>query len=169
MKNLLALLVLLASSLMTAQATSLHPDTFAKQAMLLTWNIDERSYLASKEIIGGNIKVNVVTKKLELVIDTRFDCPPNALCAAFIPQIKFEIPLESVKTDSCGVVVYKAYEDKRPVDGKLTRIVVRDNSNSICEMVYVAHTMIKMETAGYNRISGEEIRTTSTFTADLLQ
>jgi hypothetical protein len=162
-------LILIASLIVSTSvfARSLHPDTFAKKATLKTWQFDDNSYLSNLDIIAGDIKVNEVMKKVELML-VDDNCPANALCVRG-PLIRIELPLISVEKDSCGVVTYHALSDKMPVDGTRQELIVRDNQLSICEIVYSAHTTIQYNVKFWNRMTRDLIEQESYLTADRLQ
>ena len=152
-----------------AHATSLHPDTFSQSAKLLTWNFENDSFLASKNVRGGTVTVNAVKKEVSIRFDLRNNCPPNAFCLAYIPTYEITLPLKKVETDSCGSVIYTAERNMLPVDGTHEKLVVTDVSHSYCEMVYVAPTMIKYSESFFDRLNGKFVKTKSHMTADRLE
>ncbi|HAZ13436.1 MAG: hypothetical protein A2X86_14570 [Bdellovibrionales bacterium GWA2_49_15] len=152
-----------------AQATSLHPDTFTQSAKLLTWEFDAESFLSTRGVRGGTVSVNAVSKIISIRFDLRNNCPPHAFCIAYIPTKEVTLPLKKVVTDSCGSVTYTAELNKLPVDGIHEKIVVTDVSQSICEMVYVAPTMITYSEGYFNHQDGKFVKTKSYLTADRLE
>ncbi|MBI2519574.1 MAG: hypothetical protein HYV97_04130 [Bdellovibrio sp.] len=152
-----------------AHATSLHPDTFSHSAKLLTWNFDSESFLSTKSVRGGTVSVNEVTKEVSIRFDLRNNCPPNAFCIAYIPTYQVTLPLKKVETDSCGNVIYKAERNMMPADGIHQKLVVKDVSRSICEMVYVAPTMITYSEAHFDHHNGKLVKAKSYLTAETLE
>jgi hypothetical protein len=140
-----------------ALARSLHPETFTRKAELISWDFDPSSNLAKLDILDGQVKVNAVTKYVSLSFQYPMPCEPNMFCAAVMESTEIKIGLVEVVKDGCGVVTYTGRQDKRPVDGAMTEIIVRDNSNSICEILYPAMTTIELNYSFYNRLTGQEI------------
>ena len=151
-----------------SNATSLHPDTFSKKAELLTWNLAKDSFLSNKKVEGGVVKVNAVTKTVTIVFDLANNCPPHAFCFAYIPNYTLELPIVSITKDSCGVVTYVAEKNLMPVDGGDEKLVINDNSASLCEIVYPAHTTINYSEKFYDRQHGKLVAHSSYLTADQL-
>lgn len=168
MKNFLVLSLVVLSVISTAQARSLHPETFTRSASLLTWDFDPSSRLAEVDILEGSIRVNAVTKVVKLTLQYPFPCPIGMICMQVIENEVIELPLTEVKRDGCGVVVYTAQKDKRPVDGALTEIIVRDNSRSVCEIIYPAMTTLEYNVRFYNRMTRDEVVQNSYLTAEKL-
>jgi hypothetical protein len=168
MKTIVGLLFVLLV-MTNVQARSLHPETFTKTAELLTWDFDQDSYLNNYEVINAQVQVNEVTKIARLVFNVKNNCPPNAFCVAYIPVLTIELPLKTVKSDSCGAVVYTAEENKMPVDGTHQILKITDYSNSICEMVYVADMTIEYSNKFYNRRNAHVVLQQSFFTAEKFQ
>lgn len=81
----------------------------------------------------------------------------------------FEVKIVDITVDGRGVRTYKAREDQRPVDGYLQEIIVKDNSRSLCEMVYAAPTMIEFNSSYYDRQGGKAVNLHHFLTADQLE
>ena len=167
MKTLILLFAIITTT--AASATTLHPDTFLRTAELRTWDFDQDSHLKDLDITGGRLRVNAVRKQLSLVFDLAWSCPPNALCAMVMPEHRIDLPIVEIKRDSCGVVTYKAERNMMPADGTHQIITVKDNTHSVCEILYPAPTIITYSVAFYNRMSAEVINQKSFFLADQIK
>ncbi len=152
-----------------AQARTLNPETFVKTAQILTFDFDQDSSYSQREFVGGEIRVNAVTRHAVLTLQPAYYCPPNALCAPFVESIKIELPITNVEKDGCNIRTYTAMKDERPVDGSLKELVIKDYSHSPCEMVYVAPTTIQYTLKYYDRLHGRGVEQNSRFTADELK
>lgn len=168
--NQIVALVLIGISFVAANshARSLHPDTFAKKAELVTWNFAKNSILKNQEILGGVVKVNNVTKQASILFELANNCPPNAYCIEIVRAHTLELPIVSVKKNSCGEITYTAEKNMMPVDGLHKKLEIRDTTFSVCDIVYPAATMIKYSEKFYDRIQGKLIERTSHLTADQL-
>lgn len=134
------------------------------------WTVDSSLSVAS-DITGGSILINARTKQLTMTIDKKNSCPPHALC--FVPPVVEYTLTYAVETDSCGAKVYSASRDLRAVDGVLISIKVRDNTQcgTISSMPFIplADTEVILETAHFDHLSGEEVKTHSTFEGEALR
>jgi hypothetical protein len=173
MKTIIMILALTFGTL--SNATSLHPDTFKKHqhhektADLRTWDFDVDSHLRTLDVIGGQVFVNHVTKKAALILGIHNSCPPGRYCVAYIPIHKIELDIQDISVDGCGVVTYKAVRDMMPVDGIREVLTVKDNSRSMCEIIYLAPTYIDYTETYYDRINGKLVNLHSRMTAGNLE
>lgn len=118
---------------------------------------------------GGKIQVNEVTKKVRLILQSRPYCPPNAMCiAAFIPH-RIELPLIKTKVDGCGIITHIAEIDRMPVDGAKETLIVRDNSKSPCEVMFLALTQVMYKKKFFNQLQGRIVRQSSSYLGEMLQ
>ena len=78
--------------------------------------------------------LNFDKSEVELNIQVAFRCPEGRICAQVMPvPVSVELPIVSVKTDSCGVRVVEAQLDNRSADGELQNIEIVDPSHITCE------------------------------------
>ena len=140
------------------------------RADLTRWTIDPQLYFANS-IDGGTVVLNLSSKTLDLTLFTAMPrCLPPRMCPMYMPApIMISLPIVSVRTDDCGTVIVKAREDRRPVDGGLQTLVLRENGMNHCPS-FVARpgteVVYKTESAG---MSGYIEKTRSTFEGDILR
>jgi hypothetical protein len=150
MKNLIIATALLISSL-SAQATSLHPDTFAQVSKLTKLDLAPEIFGTPKSV---TVKLNTVVNTITLEAKYAQPCPPPRLgmvsCMAVGREdLRIELPIVSKKIGGCGQTIYVAKKDKRPVDGNLNAIQLVDNRTMTCrialrpdQMTIVSHKMV---------------------------
>lgn len=146
-------LVVLAGFLATsAEARSLHPDTFKKTSQLIEFDLPKNMH----ELLPSVLTIDSVKKTATLILNPRPFCPPGHFCAAVMPQpIVYTLPIVDSKQDNCRVTRYVARKDQRPVDGSLEQLLIIDRTNSICEsMADVSHLKVEVRhitvTSGMN-------------------
>ena len=152
MKTLFIALALLVS--VNSQATSLHPDTFAQATTLKV--INQSSNLETVE--SADLKLNAVTKQLEITLKFRQICPPPrpgqfACLAVSRGPLKIQLPIVSESKGRCGTTIYTAQRDDRPRDGNFNRVRVLDHRTMTCEIALPFNAMTQVEltmvTAGF--------------------
>jgi hypothetical protein len=146
MKNVFLALALLVSTV-SAQATSLHPDTFAEVAKLTKLSLDKEQF--AEYVVGAEVKLNTVRNVISLRVDFKQMCPrarPGQVTCLAIgrPPMVIELPIVSVRKSDCGDV-YVAKQDRRPVDGNFEQIVLKDMRAALCEIVIPADGMTQVE------------------------
>jgi hypothetical protein len=131
MKALVATLALLVG--FQAQATSIQ---IGLAYVLPTVEINKKA-----TNFVGDVKVNLHEQYIELDIykdpcGTLTAKPGEVTCKA-MPMLVDQVSVKFQKRtqDACGTVIYSGKEDRRPVDGPLTKIQVVDNTYNTCEMV----------------------------------
>ncbi|HAZ13033.1 MAG: hypothetical protein A2X86_09595 [Bdellovibrionales bacterium GWA2_49_15] len=169
MKKIFTTIWLVLFGLSTANATSLHPDTFLQVADLITWDFAVDGHLRTLDVTGGKVKINPVTKIASLTFDLANDCPVDAHCFVSIPEFKIELPIIKITRDRCGVITYVAERDLMPVDGALEKLVIKDTTSSVCEMFYSAATTISYDETYVDRIEHRTETRHSRMTAEKLQ
>lgn len=160
-----------------AIATLLSLNTHARsmkttlEAKLRTHHFDSRSPLAELEIVDSKVLLDFYNDKIELSFTLPWSCPPNALCAMVMPMRVFSVETLDIETDDCGMTIYQAQQDDRPVDGLFQKITVRDHSNSSCPQIMIyppLETSIEYTVKFYDRLNGKPVEYTHRFTADRL-
>ncbi len=71
-------------------------------------------------------------------------------------MLTVKLPIVSKTTDSCGITTYVAEKDARPADGALKKVVVKDFSQMICDMVVTAQVQVEYFTSFFSRQDGKE-------------
>ncbi len=168
MKNFIFAMLLVIGGLNAASARSLNPETFVKEANLITWDFDVDSHLRSFDVTGGKVSVNPVTKIANVTLNLANNCPVGAYCFAYIPEFKIELPITKIEKDGCGVVTYRAERNEMPVDGAKNTLVIKDTTLSVCEMFYPAATTITYDETFINRLQGQTETRHSRMTAEKL-
>lgn len=170
MKKILATLSLL-SALFAVSAAEARPPIRGAHASLTSLNVDENLHGGTR-FVSGMISVNEGTETVQLILQPAYrPCPRFQICTAVMPPVyTVNLPIVSQTIDNCGIVTTIAEEDKRPVDGFLTRIVVRNYSAMVCDLHVEQPTHIELRTESSRFTStGEAVSTYSTFTADYLR
>ena len=72
------------------------PRHFFTSAKLLTWNFENDSFLASKNVRGGTVTVNAVKKKSQFALTSGTTVLPM-LFVAYIPTHEITLPLKKSK------------------------------------------------------------------------
>ncbi len=69
--------------------------------------------------------------------------------------------------DECGIIQTVASVDKRPVDGKLTEVTIKNNRNSTCPTFAPLSALeVIVKQTWWNRFEHAEVTTSETFEAD---
>ena len=172
MKKIILTLLFVFCGVSSANATSLHPDTFLQSANLLTWDFDVDSHLRHLDVTDGTLTVNPVSKVASLTFNLANHCPPNAYCLHYLPyapDYKIQLPITKTSKDRCGVVTYVAERNMMPADGVHEKLVIKDTSFSVCEMFYSSATIISYDETFVNRIEHRTETRHSQMTAEKLQ
>ena len=169
MKKIILTLLFVFCGVSSANATSLHPDTFLQSANLLTWDFDVDSHLRHLDVTDGTLTVNPISKVASLTFNLANTCPPNAFCLIYIPEFKIQLPITKISKDRCGVVTYVAERNMMPADGAHEKLVIKDTSFSVCEMFYPSATIISYDETFVNRIEHRTETRHSQMTAEKLQ
>jgi len=110
---------------------------------------DEISYFGNLQN-EGKLNINLKLKSISLEIPRNMpSCPadePECKLAMVMPfPFETALPLVSIETDFCNVTEYRAVKDDQFRDGFKMEIVVRDNRQSHCKMLYPAKIEVSME------------------------
>lgn len=168
MKKLIGLAAFVVA--LQAQATGLHPDTYARFAKMTEWQMTEANPLRPDAIYGGRVVLNKFTQKIRLDLQVTPSCPEGAYCyVGPIFKTITEASIVKQSTDDCGVVTYTAIHDELPVDGNKVTVTLQDTSLSRCDQAYAAPTIIEHELQYWNRMGGFMVEHHSQFMADVLQ
>jgi len=112
---------------------------------MVVYNVEEnRSNSPSSLYSEGTVNVNLKAKKISLKIGRHMPRCPDSMPMCIQPMVMplpllIELPLVEVKNVGCNVIEYRAMTDATPVDGPKKEIIIRDNSQSPCEIVYPAN------------------------------
>jgi hypothetical protein len=162
MRTILILSLALTSVL--AQAASrgiVDKNKTARSAQLDQSDLDSKLGLGNN-VVSANIKVDIPQNKVTLTLYTQ-NCPKNALCMSPTQVTAVDLPVVTNDYDSCGVNVILASQDRRPVDGSLQTLVIRDNTQNLCPTKKaLLETEVVYETESFTR-GGVDLKTTSTF------
>ncbi len=118
--------------------------------------------------ISGTIEVNygqnTVTMHATGLVHP--NCKPsiNTICPQYlaIKNLDVTLPIVSIETNSCGILVVTAAKDERPVDGDLKTLTVEDASHMTCQTFVKYVEKATYTTAFYNRLNGKEEKAEST-------
>ena len=145
------------------------PELPVPKDLILT---DDLQVLRGKGFFGGNVVVDLAAGTIRLRLDPTFPpCPEGMACAAVMPPTEV-VQLEGAETrvNECGVVHTVAADDRRPVDGALTRVRVTDNRRNRCPTFAPLHpTEVLYERVWYDRMGGGERRVSVLLTGDGLE
>jgi hypothetical protein len=93
------------------------------------------------------------------------DCPPPP-----VKNYSYEVSILKVQKTSCGTIEYVGRENLIPVDGMDTHIQVVDNTKNRCKtLIALEPTEIKLEIEFFNRQDGKYIKSSSSFSAEMLK
>jgi hypothetical protein len=170
MKNAMISLALFVASL-SANATSLHPDTFVQAARLTDIRMD-KGY--TDTVVAAQIQVNMVTKVARLTLKHPTICGSARVgqpaCLGFRSDTVIEVPIVSSHIDTCGSRVITARKNMMPVDGPLVQLVIKDNRTMTCKtFVAVPGTEVYYKMQFYNRFQGGLITQESVLTGESLR
>ncbi|HEX4925836.1 MAG TPA: hypothetical protein VFV50_17215 [Bdellovibrionales bacterium] len=156
MKNAIVSLFMILAGL-SANATSLHPDTFAQVAQLTEIKLDPQY---SKQIVSAQIYVNEVRKTIKLVMQHSRECMGRpgqpSVCLGFPSDEVIELPLVAKTKTACGSTIYIAREDNRRADGLLQELRVLDHRTMTCEIMLPRGRMthVQLLQSWFNRMQG---------------
>lgn len=144
----------------TAQATSLHPDTFAKYSTMENIQVEGNSSIS---FTGGMLKLNAVSKQLELTLNRSFRCAQpghgKIRCLSMPAPVTVTLPIIATYETYCGSTVYVARKDNRRADGVLNEVRVLDHSTMTCEIPLNPNRMTVVEYVHsfYDRLNRGEV------------
>ncbi len=168
--TLLSLFTLASSAFAQADVQSLSPRRHVEFAELLEINLDEQLADGAPSLIsGGTIKLDYRAKMAELTVFRSFHCPRDLYCIQMMPSpIIVKLPIKSIRFDACGTRVIDARLDRRPVDGALQTLRIKDHTSNTCpHLIALPDTSIAYKTKSSGR--GGYVETNSTFTAEALE
>jgi hypothetical protein len=94
------------------------------------------------------------------------DCKPsiNTICPQYLTLKKLDVtlPIVSIETNSCGILVVTAAKDERPADGALKTLTVEDASHMTCQTFAPYVEKASYTTVFFNRVNGKEEKVQST-------
>jgi len=124
--------------------------------------------LTSRRVLSGKGVVDLKAKKIEIVLNVVHVCPPGMSCATVVPPpLAIKVPLLKVTRDDCGGVTYKGHLDRRPVDGALEDVTVKDNTHFHCPtLVALPRFEVIYKTSSYRWKSPNQVHTHSTMTGE---
>ncbi len=163
MKFPIAIFATILASAITAQAFSI-----TDRRVFETTNHKISESHVSSGVQSGEIQADYGQKTVKMTLHPAMTaCPQGMLCAQVMPSpVVVELPIVSIKVDTCGILEVTALKDRRPLDGSLQQIKFYDATNVKC-MFFVAYVQkATYETRFYSHVDGAEIRSVSTM--DLL-
>ncbi|MBI3542173.1 MAG: hypothetical protein HY075_02720 [Deltaproteobacteria bacterium] len=163
--------------LSVAACLSLVTAAHARSPMPPVWSADlthvdlDEQLPYKNQVESASITLDYAKGTATLVMPRRFYCPPRAMCAQMMPMpIVVSLPIVERLTDACGSRIVHAKLDRRPVDGTLQSLSVRDNRSNRCPtFAALEATEVVYKTQGYHRVERREIETRSTFSGDALR
>lgn len=154
-------------SLFFTAAILLSATVFAqneKLSGLREFNIVKSDFAASHaaETGDGSLTIDFTKSSVKLFVTRKHTCPPNMMCAQFMPApLIVELPITSLKTDSCGIHTIVAREDKRPVDGSLSVMTIKDATDMTCKTLVAVANEASYQTSYVDRVKGKDVTATS--------
>jgi len=148
-----AFILLLAMITIAGVAKSSEPSDFANisSAELISWHFDPDSSVAQLDIQGGRVILNLDKKTIVLSLRSPANCPVGAMCLIANSYHWISLPLVEIRRNSCGEISYYGLRDLTPADGRREELIIHDNSQSNCEILYAAKTIAIYREGLYNR------------------
>ncbi len=112
---------------------------------------------AVQDVGVGQLVVDYSASKLSLSVELRPNCAPGMMCAQVIRILKAELPITSIKTDSCGIHTVIASKDDRPVDGSLNKVTFSDVTDMTCKTFVAVIPQATYESSFFDRLSGKAV------------
>ena len=170
MKLAYALTILALTIAVNATATTI--SSLKKEAKLTRLQIDNKLNLSNA--VSGKVEISyiaAVTEKnyIELTIYRAMKCTTRVCPRVAYPPYVVKVQLIDQAQNDCGVITYSGKTDRRPVDGDLQKIEVKDNTKNHCPtFVALAPTDVVYTTEVVDRRSGSTIKTRSRLTGEKL-
>lgn len=127
--------------------------------------------VSNARIVIGDSEEGSGGQVARLMLNFRRSCPPRAMCPAVMPAPKtVELPIVSQYNDRCGTQVYLARLDRRPVDGGLQELTIKDNTYNRCPHAKpMDPTEVTYETRSARRMSSDSEGAVSFFSGEALR
>jgi hypothetical protein len=123
--------IILSAALLTISSFGFQFDS--SSAVIETAHFDKFSNLSKRVFETGMVRINKTTNTIILSLEFESNCGTDRICARMNSNtLQYILPITDQDVDECGVVYYKAYENKIPVDGNETVITVTDYSKNTC-------------------------------------
>lgn len=120
----------------------------------------------SLPVLGGTVAV--AAGQVDLAMQFRQACPPNALCADVMPTpFATRLPLVAVQPSLCGDR-FIAQIDRTPVDGVAEKIEIIDYSRATCEIMLPSIARAVYTRVSYDRRLGRRVVHTYHFNLNAL-
>ena len=165
MKTLLLIASLLVGAVSSAQVTLVNPTKG-----VLNFKVVNATYSKAHVFNAGEGSVTVDFDKSLVtlnVVEIHQPCPKGMMCTMDIrAPLHVELPVVSVKADSCGVKTIVARQDMRPVDGALEQITVTDPSHMTCQTLVAVVPQATYTTQYFDRRNGKNVTDESDMNLD---
>lgn len=133
--KLIAIAVAFSAFAIQAQAAGLNDVTQGARYAISNIQTGQVNQLLPGNRVSGRLTLDAATRTLDVYFVSGFFCPPGSMCPMMMPApVQATLPVSSVQIDRCGTIIITAKEDKRPVDGALKMITVRDYSRTTCRI-----------------------------------
>ena len=155
-------------NLITASALIMGSITFAapKGEGVQEFKIVSATYAKEhvKNAKGGSLTADYEKRTLKLRVESAPVCPVGMMCPQVLKIMNVELPIVSEETDSCGFHTVTARLDKRPVDGALQEIVLRDVIHQTCPTIVQVIPKATYTTSATNMLTGKTLTAVSELT-----
>ncbi len=154
MKKLLLAITMLIGAVSSADTEML------KAQGLLQFKVEKANFSVGhvRNPGGAELTLNYDQAQVKLFVAELNQCPPNRMCAMVLRRpLMVELPILSVKTDSCGIRHVVAAQDSRPVDGILQQITILDPSQMTCKTFVAVKATATYKTAFYDRLNAKSV------------
>ncbi len=145
-----------------AAVLALSTVSFAQQSKVKT-NVREftvSSVPVNQGQVTGTIKVDYAASMMKVDLQLAPSCRAGQMCAQILRVFQAELPIKSVKNDTCNIHTVTALEDKRPVDGMLKKLVLTDVADMTCKTLMAVYPEATLDTAYVNRMDGKSVTET---------
>ena len=151
---------LLLSVVMFASAVSLANIEKLSAQGLLEYKVVQATFAPEHVNNAGPayLSLNYNKSQITLNIQELHQCPAGRMCAMVLrAPVRVELPIVSVKTDSCGIRHVTAKLDQRPVDGGLKQITLIDPSQMTCKTFMAVAIEATYQTEYLDRMTAKSI------------
>ncbi len=107
--------------------------------------------------VSGTIKVDYAKSMMSVNVRIAPYCAPQTMCSHVQRLYKAELPIKSVNNDSCNIHTVTALQDKRPADGMLEKLTLKDVADITCKTLIAVSPEASLETSYVDRQNGKTI------------
>ncbi len=143
------LILALSTLVLTAHAEARSMKRFVSSE-LITVTPQAHTYLAEQTPIGGQLKMDVITGEMHLVLTLPGTCPRNAFCIWAGPApIQYKFETATVTKGGCGETITTSKTQPIEDGGPYGTLTVTDYSTLICKYMPAAWVEVELNIHGF--------------------